>query len=195
MQVLFEHQGVWYRFHWGPHRPDALDVDSHCNIRESCVIATSSNSRDSTIQLAHGAFIQNCEYVDYRCLFAHRHRRSSRNGLGGTNTGFVRGFHQPASVMGLSRLVWNCHQIAQLGGTGGILSRQWCWAPLRVMTPLATQQGAMCQSKWMQRVPFLAGSGVCFIKQKQASACQTPGTGPHCICNEAMHLWFGCVLN
>ena len=54
--------------------------------------------------------------------------------------------------------------------------------------PLVTQQGTMCRSKLIQRVPVLAGLGVCFIEQKQASACQTPGTGTNCTCNKAVLL-------
>ena len=51
----------------GPHWPAALDVDSHCKIQENSVIATSSDGRDSTIQLVHDSFIQKHECVDYRC--------------------------------------------------------------------------------------------------------------------------------
>ena len=40
-------------------------------------------------------------------------------GLAGQTQVFVRGSDQPAFVMGLLRLVWNCHEIAQLGGTSG----------------------------------------------------------------------------
>ena len=61
-------------------------------------------------------------------------------GLTGHTQDFIRGAHQPASVMQLLRLIWNCHWIAvfgrtsgwQFGGTGGTLSRQWCWAGCRL---------------------------------------------------------------
>ena len=57
----------------GPHQPAALDVDSAYKIQENGVIVTSSDSRDSKIQLMYDTFIQKREGVDYQCRFAHRH--------------------------------------------------------------------------------------------------------------------------
>ena len=103
--------------------------------------------------------------------------------------------------MWLLRLVWSRHWITQLRGIGGTLSCQWCWAGCWLpagtafsllshyeYNPLARQQGAMCWSGVMQRVPFLAGSSICFIKRKQASVCQ------HTRHWNKLHMQRGCAL-
>ena len=74
-------------------------------------VKLSSDGRDSTVQLVHDAFIQKRECVDYRCRLDSRTDTGNRpeTGLAGQTQIFVRGPHQPAFVMGLLRLVWNCH--------------------------------------------------------------------------------------